>query len=69
MLNLRVKTLNDTIKEKDNEISFLKFKIYDLKNTLGYWKDKFLKVISLIKNKLLGKEKEEVEILILMLLI
>ena len=35
-LNLRVKTLNDTIKEKDNEISFLKSKINDLKNTLDY---------------------------------
>ena len=30
-LNLRVKTLNNTIKEKDNEISFLKSKIHDLK--------------------------------------
>jgi uncharacterized immunity region protein 3 len=40
-LNLRVKTLNDTIKEKDNEISFLKSKIHNLKNTLNYWKDKF----------------------------
>ena len=37
-LNLRVKTLNDSIKEKDNEISFLKSKIHDLKNTLEYWK-------------------------------
>ena len=35
-LNLRVKTLNETIKEKDNEISFLKSKISDLKNTLEY---------------------------------
>ena len=32
-LNLRVKTLNDTIKEKDNEISILKSKIQDLKIT------------------------------------
>lgn len=30
-LNLRVKSLNDTIKEKDNEISFLKSKMQDLK--------------------------------------
>ena len=35
-LNLRVKTLNDIIKEKDNEISFLKSKINDLKNTIEY---------------------------------
>ncbi len=40
-LNLRVKTLNDTIKEKDNEISILKSKIQDLKNMLDYWKNKF----------------------------
>ena len=45
-LNLRVKTLNDTIKEKDNEISILKSKIQDLKNMLDYWKDKFNKLIS-----------------------
>ena len=43
-LNLRVKTLNDIIKEKDNEISFLKSKINDLKNTIEYWKDKFDKI-------------------------
>ena len=35
-LNLRVKTLNDTINEKDNEISFLKSKIKDIQNTLEY---------------------------------
>ena len=51
-LNLRVKTLNDTIKEKDNEISFLKSKINDLKNTIEYWKDKFEKLISFLHDKL-----------------
>lgn len=51
-LNLRVKTLNDMIKEKDNEISFLKSKIHDLKNTLDYWKDKFSKLISFLHDKL-----------------
>ena len=51
-LNLRVKTLNDTIKEKDNEISFLKSKIHNLKNTLDYWKDKFSKLISFLYDKL-----------------
>ena len=51
-LDLRVKTLNDTIKEKDNEISFLKSKIHDLKNTLEYWKDKFEKLISFLHDKL-----------------
>ena len=51
-LNLRVDTLNNTIKEKDNEISFLKSKINDLKNTLDYFKEKFEKLISLLYNKL-----------------
>ena len=35
-LALRVKTLNNNIKEKDNEISFLKSKISSLKNTVEY---------------------------------
>ena len=51
-LDLRVKTLNDTIKEKDYEISFLKSKIHDLKNTLEYWKNKFEKLISFLHDKL-----------------
>ena len=51
-LNLRVNTLNNTIKEKDNEISFLKSKVNDLKDTLNYWKDKFNKLISFLHNKL-----------------
>ena len=51
-LNLRVDTLNNTIKERDNEISFLKSKINDLKDTLEYWKDKFEKLISFLHNKL-----------------
>ena len=51
-LNLRVNTLNKTIKEKDNEISFLKSKINDLKNTLDYFKEKFEKLISFLYNKL-----------------
>jgi DNA repair exonuclease SbcCD ATPase subunit len=51
-LNLRVNTLNKTIKEKDNEISFLKSKINDLKDTLDYWKDRFSKLISFLHSKL-----------------
>ena len=51
-LTLRVKTLNNNIKEKDNEISFLKSKISSLKNTIEYWKDKFDKVISFLYSKL-----------------
>ena len=51
-LALRVKTLNNNINEKDNEISFLKSKISSLKNTLEYWKDRFDKVISFLYSKL-----------------
>ena len=46
------KTLNNNIKEKDNEISFLKSKISSLKNTIEYWKDKFDKLISFLYSKL-----------------
>ena len=59
------------IKEKDNEISFLKSKLQDLKNTLDYWKDKFEKLISFLHDKLqddddieeldLSKEKDNFE--------
>jgi len=51
-LTLRVKTLNNNIKEKDNEISFLKSKISSLRNTIEYWKDKFDKLISFLYSKL-----------------
>ena len=51
-LTLRVKTLNNNIKEKDNEISFLKLKINSLRNTVEYWKDKFDKLISFLYSKL-----------------
>lgn len=52
VLTLRVKTLNNNIKEKDNEISFLKSKISSLRNTIDYWKDKFDKVIDFLHSKL-----------------
>lgn len=32
---------------------------HSLKNTLEFWKDKFLRVISLIKDELFVKEKNE----------
>ena len=51
-ITLRVKTLNNNIKEKDNKISFLKFKISSLRNTIDYWKDKFDKVIDFLHSKL-----------------
>ena len=74
-LTLRVETLNNNIKEKDNEISFLKSKISSLKNTIEYWKDKFDKYIDVvndmyedevlddddIKNLDLNKEKDGFE--------
>ena len=42
----------NNIKEKDNEISFLKSKISSLKNTSKYLKDKFDKLISFLYSKL-----------------
>lgn len=51
-LNLRVDTLNNTIKEKDNKISYLNSKIIDLKSALEYFKDKFDTLISFLHRKL-----------------
>ena len=51
-LNLRVDTLNNTIKEKDNEISYLNSKIIDLKSALEYFKDKFNNLITFLHRKL-----------------
>ena len=57
-LTLRVETLTQNIKNKDKKIEELKEENHSLKNTLEFWKDKFLQVMSLIKDKLFGKEKE-----------
>ena len=42
----------------DKQIKDLKEENLSLRQLLSFWKDKFLKVISLIKDKLFGKEKE-----------
>ncbi len=44
--------MNDIIEDKDNEISFLKSKISDLRDTIDYWKYKFSKLISFLHSKL-----------------
>ena len=44
--------MSNSLKDKDNEISFLKSKINNLKNTMEYWKDKFDKLISFLHSKL-----------------
>ena len=40
--------------DKNNEISTLKSKIEDLKNTISYWKVKFQRVIKYIYDKIHG---------------
>ena len=52
VLYLRVDSLSKTIKEKANEISYLKSKLNDLKGTLEYFKDKFSILISFLHKKL-----------------
>ena len=58
VLTLRVENLTKNINSKDKEIEELKEENHSLKNTLEFWKDKFLRVMSLIKDKLFDKEKE-----------
>ena len=57
-LQLRVDTLTRNNKVKDKQIKDLKEEILSLRQSLSFWKDKFLKIISFIKDKLFGKEKE-----------
>ena len=51
-LSLRVKTLEKNNKEKDNEIISLKNKIFDLSETINFWKNKFEKLIDFLHSKL-----------------
>ena len=57
-LELRVETLNKNNKVKDKQIEELKEENLSLRRSLSFWKDRFLKVISFIKDKLFGKQKE-----------
>ena len=57
-LQLRVDTLTRNNKVKDKQIKDLKEENLSLRQSLSFWKHKFLKVISFIKDKLFGKEKE-----------
>ena len=57
-LQLRVDTLTRNNKVKDKQIKDLKEENLSLRQSLSFWKDKFLKIISFIKDKLFGKEKE-----------
>ena len=57
-LQLRVDTLTRNNKVKDKQIKDLKEENLSLRQSLSFWKDKFLKIISFIKDKLFGKGKE-----------
>lgn len=56
-LQLRVDILTKNNKVKDKQIKDLKEENLSLRQSLSFWKDKFLKVISFIKDKLFGKGK------------
>ena len=51
-LSLRVKTLEKNNKEKDNQIISLKNKIFDLSETIEFWKNKFEKLINFLHSKI-----------------
>ncbi len=57
-LNLRVSVLEDKIDKQDKEIEVLKEENSILKTSLEYFKNKFRKLINLIKNKI-NKDKEK----------
>lgn len=57
-LELRIGTLNKTIKSKDNKIEKLEDEKKTLSQELKFWKDRFMGIISFIKDKLFGKKEE-----------
>ena len=57
-LELKVETLIKNNKVKDKQIEELKEENLSLRQSLSFWKDRFLKVILFIKDKLFGKQKE-----------
>ena len=56
-LSLRVETLTKNLKSKTKEIKELEEENYSLREKLEFWKDKFLSVINLIRDKLFGRGK------------
>ena len=59
-LNLRVNTLTNKLTEKEEEIDNLTSDNNYLKSELTKWKNKFLKIINFIKNRLLRpKDKDK----------
>ena len=59
-LNLRVNTLTNKLTEKEEEIDNLTSDNNNLKSELTKWKNKFLKIINFIKNRLLRpKDKDK----------
>ena len=59
-LNLRVNTLTNKLTEKEEEIDDLKEENGSLTNELKKWKNRFLKIINFIKNRLLrSKDKDK----------
>ncbi len=58
-LNLRVNTLTNKLTEKEEEIDDLKEENSILINELKKWKNKFIKIINFIKNRLLRPKDNE----------
>lgn len=56
-LSLRIDTLTKNLKSKNTEIEELEEENYSLKEKLEFWKNKFLSVINLIRDKLFGRGK------------
>lgn len=57
-LELSVETLTKNNKSQKKEIKKLREENHSLRETLEFWKEKFLKVIAFIKIKLFGDKKE-----------
>jgi len=57
-LNIKVKSLEKKIDKQENEIDDLKEENSKLKQTLNYFENLFSKLVSFIKKRIFGKEKD-----------
>ena len=58
-LNLRVSTLEKKVDTKDKEIKELTKENYSLSSKLEFWRDKFMSLLKLIRNKIFSKHKDK----------
>lgn len=61
-LNIKAKSLEKKIDKQEDKIDDLKEENSKLKQTINYFENLFSKLVSFIKKRILGKEKDDYDI-------